>query len=300
VARRPGSSAISSASTLFLQNASFFGLPVRSGLFATLSRDRARFDGEVVSVTDIASISFEQRWRRQRLFEVAYGYRFESNHTFDPNPLPGDQFPLDDRANIARLNAAAFADRRDDPVNATRGTFSSLSIEQAVRRLGSDARYGKVFAQQQVFVPLGPMVLATRLLAGHGYGPDDLIPSDRFYAGGGNSVRGYAENGLGPRSFFGDPSGGSDLLIVNQELRMPVYKWISALGFVDAGNAFDDESPFAFRELKVGYGLGLRVASPIGLIRLDFGVPGSTVRTSSRSANQLGSGRWYFGLGHIF
>ena len=283
----------------FLQNASFLGLPVRTGLFGAVSRERMRFEGAVVSITDTASLSLEQRWRRRRGWELTYGYRIETSHTYDPSPSPLDFFPLDERATVGQVTAAALIDRRDNPVNATRGTFSSVSLEQAARGLGSDARYGKVFVQQSGFRSWGPVVLAARVLAGTGFGPDELLPVDRFFAGGGTTVRGYAENGLGPAGFDGTPSGGRSMLVVNQEARVSLGRWLGALVFVDAGNAFD-RAQFSARDLRVGYGLGLRVNSPIGLLRVDFGVPAAIPPNSTRRANQLGSGRYYLGFGHIF
>jgi len=283
----------------FLQNASFLGLPVRTGLFGAVSRERMRFEGDVVSITDTASLSLEQRWRRRRGWEVTYGYRIETSHTYDPSPSPLDFFPLDERATVGQVTAAALIDRRDSPVNATRGTFSSVSLEQAARGLGSDARYGKVFVQQSGFRSWGPVVLAARVLAGTGFGPDDLLPVDRFFAGGGTTVRGYAENGLGPVGPDGSPSGGRSMLVVNQEARVSLGRWLSALAFVDAGNAFD-RAQFSTRDLSLGYGVGVRLNSPIGLLRLDFGIPATTPTNSRRRANQIGSGRYYLGFGHIF
>jgi outer membrane protein insertion porin family len=283
----------------FLQTATFFGLPVRSSVFAYGSRETLREDGDLLAVTDLRGVSVEQRWRRRLGLETTYAYRFEFNRTYDPDPFPGDPSPLDERASIGRLTGALLWDRRDDPVSASRGTFSSISLERAAAWLGSDVRYGKVLAQQHVFWPLGPFVAATRVVGGRAYG-DDLLFGDRFLAGGGTTVRGYAENGLGPRDIFGAARGGNQMLVFNQELRFPIYRWARGVGFLDAGNVFDDLSPFAWRELKVGYGAGLRIDSPIGLLRLDFGIPGSTVPGVRRRANQLGSGRWYFGIGHVF
>ena len=79
-----------------------------------------------------------------------------------------------------------------------------------------------------------------------------------------------------------------------------MYRWIQGVGFVDLGNTFSEIYPFAWSELKVGYGLGLRLSSPIGLLRLDYGIPGSALPNSGRRPNDFGSGRFYFGLGHIF
>ena len=90
------------------------------------------------------------------------------------------------------------------------------------------------------------------------------------------------------------------MLILNQELRFPIYRWFRGVAFVDAGNAFSELQPFAFGDLAVGYGAGLRLSSPIGLLRLDFGIPATAPPNSTRRGNSVGSGRLYFGLGHIF
>jgi len=89
------------------------------------------------------------------------------------------------------------------------------------------------------------------------------------------------------------------MLVVNQEARVSLGHWLSALAFVDAGNAFD-RAQFSTRDLSLGYGVGVRLNSPIGLLRLDFGIPATTPTNSRRRANQIGSGRYYLGFGHIF
>jgi outer membrane protein assembly factor BamA len=281
----------------FLQNASFFGLPLRTGLFLYASSEDLKFDGETVAVEQLRGISLEQRWRRRRGVEITYGYRYEFNHTYNPNALPDDPFAFQD-SRVARLTLAGLFDRRDDPADSHRGTFSSAAFDQASTWLGSDTSYRKILAQQFAFWTTGPVVLASRAIGGTTQGSDD--PTDRFQAGGATTVRGYAENSLGARDTFGDVLGGDQLLILNQELRFPIYRWLRGVAFVDAGNAFSELEPFAFRDLAVGYGAGLRLNSPIGVLRLDFGIPATTISPTARRANEAGSGRWYFGLGHIF
>ena len=51
-------------------------------------------------------------------------------------------------------------------------------------------------------------------------------------------MRGYREDDLGPRSVFDDADGGEALLVFNEELRFPVYRWLRGVGFVDAGNVY--------------------------------------------------------------
>ena len=116
-----------------------------------------------------------------------------------------DPIPLDFFADLAKLSSAVLFDRRDDPINARKGTFSSISFDYASTRLGSDVSNRKLLGQQFVFVPVGRLVLASRALAGYAFGRDPLQFADRFRAGGATSVRGYGEDGLGPLDANGQP-----------------------------------------------------------------------------------------------
>lgn len=112
-----------------------------------------------------------------------------------------------------------------------------------------------------------------------------LPTSLRFFAGGDNSVRGYAYKSLGPEDSNGDTIGGKHLLTLSAEYEHPVVNddwWLAA--FIDAGNAFD-ENDF---DLKVGYGTGIRWYSPIGRVRLDFAVPEDNERDDWRLHFSLG------------
>jgi translocation and assembly module TamA len=102
---------------------------------------------------------------------------------------------------------------------------------------------------------------------------DDLTrlpPTRRFVAGGAQSIRGFDFESIGP----GDESdllvGGSSLLLASLEADFEVIpKWRVA-GFVDAGDAVSSAGDF---DAEVGVGVGVRWASPLGLIRLDFASP---------------------------
>ena len=280
--------------SVFVATSRLFGWGARSTLYSFLSRDRLRDDaGDVSSITDQQGISADQRWRA-RGFQIVYGYRFERNHTYIPDSLD-DPVPFDIVANLAKLSSAVLFDRRDDPINARKGTFTSFSFDYAATRLGSDVSNRKVLAQQFVFVPVGRLVLASRALAGFAFGRDPLQFADRFRAGGATSVRGYGEDGLGPRDLNGLPGGGDRLVIFNQEARFPIYRWVNGVVFADAGNIFAKGETMSFGELKVGVGFGLRFDTPVGLIRGDVGFPQSTL-----GAGRSTKTRWYFGFGHIF
>ena len=279
--------------SVFIATSRLFGWPARSSLYGFYERDRVFDDAgvDVVAITTQKGFSADQRWRRGGV-QVLYGYRFERNHTFNPQSVD-DPIEFDIVANIAKLSEAILWDRRDDPINARKGTFSSVSFDQSAPFLGSDFQNRKLLMQQYLFVPLGQLVLASRVQAGFAYGRDPLALSDRFQAGGATSVRGYGEDSLGPRTADGVPLGGDRLMILNQEVRFPLYRWVNGVTFIDAGNIFAKGEDWS--GLKVGYGFGLRFDTPVGLLRGDVGFPGSTLPNApNRSA------RWYFGFGHIF
>ncbi len=288
--------------TVFLTSSRFFGWPARSSLYGFYTRDRIRDEAgeEILAIADTEGFSADRRWRTRGI-QIVYGYSFKHSRTFDPDPSPSDPSPLDFPVNVATLNSAALYDRRDDPLATRQGTFTSVSFDQSALWLGSDVNNRKLLAQHYAFVPVRGLVLASRVQAGKKFGPDDLFSGDRFRAGGGTTVRGYSEEALGPRDASGLPSGGEALLVFNQEVRFPIYRWANGAGFVDAGNVMGTDEGFGFGSLKVGYGVGLRFNTPVGLLRVDFGIPASKVSTvSTRQTNSLRGGRWYFGIGHIF
>jgi len=67
--------------------------------------------------------------------------------------------------------------------------------------------------------------------------------------------------------------GGKVLLVLNEEVRFPIYRWFGGVAFVDAGNTFEGLQQFSLSGLKVGMGVGLRLNTPVLVIRLDVGFP---------------------------
>ena len=106
-------------------------------------------------------------------------------------------------------------------------------------------------------------------------------------------MRGYREDDLGARGILGDAEGGSALLVMNGELRFPVFKRLRGVGFLDAGNVFRAIGDISARKLQVGAGGGARLDTPFGLIRFDVGLPVNRRPSDPRW-------RFHFGLGHAF
>jgi outer membrane translocation and assembly module TamA len=102
----------------------------------------------------------------------------------------------------------------------------------------------------------------------------DLPAAERFFAGGDNTVRGFAQDRLGEPATLdrnGLPTGGNALLIFNSEIRVPVWRGLIAAGFLDAGNVFMRVSDLDLGGIRGAAGVGVRYLSPIGPIRVDLG-----------------------------
>jgi outer membrane protein assembly factor BamA len=140
---------------------------------------------------------------------------------------------------MAKLASTVLVDMRNDLVDATRGWFHASDLEYAPSVLGSDVRFAKYLLQQRYYRRVNRVVLASAAQLGLARGFDDqgLLPSERFFAGGGNSVRGYDEDALSPRDRFDDVVGGNALLVLNEEIRFPIFKWVRGVGFFDAGES---------------------------------------------------------------
>jgi outer membrane protein assembly factor BamA len=274
---------------------SFFGRRITSNVFVSRSREQlpqTAAEVDTKPVVDETGLTLEQRVRPFPRTEVSYSYAFERNHTFQLNPV--DLFPFDIEVNVARLASTVLVDTRNDLVDATRGWFHSSDFEYAPPALGSDLRFVKYLFPQRYYRRVGRVVIASAARLGLATAFDqDLLPSERFFTGGGNSVRGYDEDTLSPRDRFGDIVGGNALLVFNEEIRFPIYKWMRGVGFFDAGRAFETAGSITLKGLSMGTGVGVRLQTPFVLLRFDAGVP----LDSSQGPR---SRRWFFSIGQMF
>ncbi|WP_043114495.1 autotransporter assembly complex protein TamA [Solimonas soli] len=115
----------------------------------------------------------------------------------------------------------------------------------------------------------------SRLLLRYEYGANSvedfgrLPASQRFFAGGDESVRGYGYQSLGPKDSEGNVIGGNYLTTFSGEFETPVWKNWGAAVFLDGGGADDHPAP----ELHYGVGAGVRYRSPVGSVQLDLAHP---------------------------
>jgi len=274
----------------FLTAPTLLGWPIQTSM--AVNRTRRSF-AETSRMDDRTGVSWEQQFEFVRGLELSYGYRFERSRTeLPPDPIIGQLPPI--VLNIARLNATAAWDRRDDPSDTSRGALVSSNFEWAPEAAGSDIRFVRQLSQAYFFQPWRRAVFASAVRVGVvvPLGGQDLIFSERFLAGGSRTVRGVAEGALGLRDFFGDPTGGQLMIVLNQEARVPIYRWVRGVAFLDAGNVFARPADASLRDLVGSLGVGVRLTTPFALLRADFARP--VWGTEQRS------GRWTFGIGQAF
>lgn len=175
---------------------------------------------------------------------------------------------IDDTALLLMPEASWLWVRADDRIYSSRGMRLQLSVRGASEALLSST----TFVQTQLQAKFIQKVFsASRIIlrgdAGISYVPDfrELPSSQRFFAGGDQSVRGYDYESLAPTDANGVILGGRNLLVGSAEYEHPIKgKWSAAL-FVDTGAAIDSLTD----RLSTGADISLRWRSPIGLIRID-------------------------------
>ena len=200
------------------------------------------------------------------------------------------------------MSSRLVRDTRDDPLDPTRGSLVGVDGEFAFRFIGSEVGFAKTTFQGFYYRQLpGDVVLATGARLGLARGfkltfplvvptfvtndegflvqqgdldVKDLPASERFFAGGDTTVRGFALDRLGDDPTIdenGFPTGGNALIVLNSELRVPVTEALQVVGFLDAGNVFDRVSSLRLGRIRGGAGFGVRYRSPVGPIRVDLG-----------------------------
>lgn len=184
-----------------------------------------------------------------------------------------------DSFGLLSLPAGYTWDHSNNALDPSRGGRLSIQNEPFVDVFGNDVAFNKTSIAYTRYVRLKKekprLILAGRAKAGFLFGTvRDNVPADeRFYAGGGGSVRGFKFQQAGELDEDDDPIGGRSLFETAIELRGQFTDTLGAAIFVDSGAAFGSTVPDFEEDLRIGVGTGLRYFSPIGPIRLDVGFP---------------------------
>jgi outer membrane protein assembly complex protein YaeT len=190
---------------------------------------------------------------------------------------------------LSSVASSLIRDTRLDPIEPTSGSLIGIDAELAARNIGSQVGFFKTFLQgftyQQVRSSATVVVFGARVGLASGFPRtvtrdgettvvDDLPASERFFAGGDTTVRGFTLDRLGtPETIDGDgfPTGGHGLIVLNAEARIPLRGGLGAVTFIDGGNVWRTVSEMDLGNMRGAVGFGLRYRSPVGPIRVDLG-----------------------------
>ena len=298
-------------------------LSFQATAFAEKTRDintftEQRYEGAVQLTDQVSSLT-----------SMLFRYAFRQVRVSDLK-IPSQEIPLFNAPTlVSQFGITWFRDSRNNPADATKGSFNSADFGVADTYIGSSASFLRFYYQNSTYHPIKRRFSFARSLRFGILAPyrdtvsltfpapttpplPTVIPlPERFFGGGGTSLRGFALNQAGPRdSITGFPVGGQAMVVLNQEFRFPMrLPFIgTALGgalFYDGGNVYSRLSRISFRtnlpaptlalqnpslppsatnlpvcvtncSNELNYfahtaGLGFRYKTPVGPIRIDLG-----------------------------
>ena len=280
--------------------------------FAFEDFDRSGTGGGVRLSYPLASLGFSSAWGYS-LEDVYFGmnYQYERSKISNFDDITPPAIRAEKGTATTGLVTPNFSrNTLNNPQDPTLGSFQQLSFGYA--GLGGSTDYKKVELEARFFLPIyrsprwGQFTLMTGGFFGYGAGDidfteedhigtesgrvlqNDLPLFDRYFPGGINSIRGFGERSLGPRErvtvlvddnggvkpkTYRRPIGGSEELILNNEILFPIVQQLNLKGvvFTDIGNAFTHEQGLDISDLRYSVGAGIRWRSPFGPIRIEMG-----------------------------
>lgn len=232
------------------------------------------------------SLQLAQRLSRSDSAQYRFTFR---KVTVDPNSIKVDPALIPILAQPVRVgsfSATYIQDRRDDPIDAKRGRYTTADFGVANKAFASSTNFVRLLTKNSTYYKLGKDIVFARsvtvgILAPYTNGPDVPLP-ERFFGGGAYSHRGFPENQAGPRDLkTGFPLGGKALLVNNLELRFPLIgDNLGGVLFHDAGNVYSELKNIRFNwnqkdltnfdYMVHAVGFGIRYRTPIGPVRVDL------------------------------
>jgi translocation and assembly module TamA len=188
-----------------------------------------------------------------------------------------DQLSSTERFHLFSFPVYYNMDTTNDLLDPVRGYRFSMELTPYKELKGPSIIFLKALASYKRYTVIFKKpytVFATNLRIGilKGAGREEIPADERFYAGGGGSIRGYSYQSVGP--LFGNvPIGGKSLIEVSTEVRFKITEHIGLAAFLDGGSAFTNNLFSSGESLSWGTGMGLRYYTPVGPLRLDVARP---------------------------
>ncbi len=240
----------------------------------------------------MGDVSFQLERLMNRKTNTRLQFRYDFNKT-DLSHLIVPELVLDQDRHVllSTFSGTFIRDTRDKPLDAHRGSFTTVNFGITPTALGSSANFAKLFGQYAYYKPVHSVVFANSIRLGLAspFAGSFVPTSQLFFSGGGTSLRGFPIDEAGPQRLVpfcnvlqGQsgcvnvtvPVGGRQLFILNSEARFPlkIAKPLGGLIFYDGGNVY---SAINFNNFVNNYsntvGIGLRYSTPIGPVRIDIG-----------------------------
>lgn len=202
-----------------------------------------------------AQLTYKVTPPTQLLFRYVYRNVLASDLQVAPEEIPLFSQPTQ----VSFFSGTWVRDRRDNAADPTRGTYNTVDVDFASKAIGSSAGFVRGTAENSTYTPIGPkLVFARSTRFGfeepvQGSIADDIPLPERFFAGGGTTLRGFGLNQAGPRDpLTGFPVGGLGMLVFNQQLQFPMHlpfvgSHVGGAVFYDAGNVFSKVGQITFR-----------------------------------------------------
>lgn len=247
--------------------------------------DRSRDVRTYTSTRSENAFQITQRLSRPNTIQYRVIFRdvsvAKNSLQIDPELIPIYSRPVQ----VTVFSGSFIQDRRDDPLDSTRGYFNTIDAGYAPATLSRKTSYSRISARNSSYHRIGgSFVLARTLTIGwlHNLVTDPVPLPERYFAGGSTTHRGFPENQAGPRDLVtGFPVGGNSYLFHGTELRFPfIGTNLGAVIFHDFGNVYSSFDNLSFRYKQKdrqdfdyavhAMGLGFRVKTPVGPVRLDF------------------------------
>ncbi len=224
-----------------------------------------------------------------KTLSLRYGYRRTSLTNL---LIPDLVLPEDRQVHLSTLAAAYSRDTRDNPLDATKGTYQTVDFDINLRPIGSSVNFARLRAQASYYKKINSGIIwanSARVGLAQPFVSSRVPVSELFFSGGGSTLRGFPLNGAGPQRTVAVcsnpadtstctqiqvPEGGRELFIVNSEFRIPVpiKKGLGVAAFYDGGNVFHSVGFSGFgSNYSNTVGVGLRYKTPVGPIRVDIG-----------------------------
>ena len=204
--------------------------------------------------------------------------------------VPELVLPSDRNVDLSFVSGTIIRDTRDKPLDAHRGVFQTLDLRIVPSAFGSSTNFARILGQAAYYKPVDGIVFANSLRLGLAapFAGANVPTSQRFFGGGGTTLRGFPINEAGPIRYVpfclpGQtkncpqvpvPIGGNELFIFNSEMRypIPIIKDLGGVVFYDGGNIYRRINfPDLINNYSNTIGIGLRYSTPIGPVRFDIG-----------------------------